>query len=284
MSRIERVRAMGAVLLAVATVMLVSVPGAWAASNYKALYNFTDSTDGDSPAAGLIFDRAGNVYGKTVLGGASENCSSLGCGTVFKLSPNSGGWTESVLYSFGSASNGSDGIYPYATLVFDQTGNLYGTTSGGGANGTGIVFELAPNGSGTWTESVLYSFCGSTSCTNESDGSYPYAGLAFDVAGNLYGTTLQGGIYGEGTVFELTSSAGGWTEKILHSFAGGKAKDGSSPSAPVILDALGSLYGTTMNGGHDRYGDYGGTVFQLKPNADGSWTERDLQLLFPRGL
>jgi uncharacterized repeat protein (TIGR03803 family) len=162
------------------------------------LLNFNGS-DGSGPQAGLIFDAAGNLYGTTVGGGT--NCPPFGCGTVFELTPTAGGgWTEKVLHSFG---NGTDGANPFAGLIFDAAGNLYGTTYGGGtyrcgASGCGTAFELTPAAGGSWTETVLYSF------SRGNDGFEPEAGLIFDSAGNLYGTTAVGGTYDGGTVFELT--------------------------------------------------------------------------------
>jgi uncharacterized repeat protein (TIGR03803 family) len=220
--------------------------GSWTES---VLHSFNRS-DGWSPQAGLIFDAAGNLYGTTVVGGASSD------GTVFKLAPNQdGSWTESVLHSF----NGSDGWVPYAGLIFDAAGNLYGTTVEGGDTNVGTVFKLAPNQDGSWTESVLHSFHG-------SDGAYPYAGLIFDAAGNLYGTTVEGDT-NVGTVFKLAPNQdGSWTESVLHSFNG---RNGQYPYAGLIFDAAGNLYGTTYGGGASA----DGTVFELAPNQDGSWTE-----------
>jgi uncharacterized repeat protein (TIGR03803 family) len=171
---------------------------------------------------------------------------------------------ERVLYAF----NNTDGYQPLGSLIFDASGNLYGTTYEGGANGAGTVFELEPKAGGGWTESVLYSFCTLSSCT---DGANPYfVPLIFDVTGNLYGTTLSGGTYGDGTVFELTPAAGGgWTETVLHSFAN-NSTDGYQPASGLIFDTSGNLYGTTGHGGDvcDC-----GTVFELTPAAGGSWTE-----------
>jgi uncharacterized repeat protein (TIGR03803 family) len=215
------------------------------------LHSFGAGTDGASPPAGLIWDGAGNLYGTTYAGGTSN------VGTVFELSPNgSGGWTETVLYSFNS--NGSDGNYPYAGLVFDRAGNLYGTTYLGGTYNIGTVFELSPNGSGGWTETVLHSFI-----NNYSDGAYPYAGLIFDSAGNLYGTTAYGGIYYYGTAFEFSpNGSGGWTETVLYS-SFGASMDGLSPNAGLIMDRAGNLYGTTVQGGIGT--SAAGTVFEIAP-------------------
>ena len=166
-------------------------------------------------------------------------------------------WTEKLLHSF----NDTDGALPRAGLIFDAAGNLYGTTSEGGAYSWGTVFELTPAGGGNWTETVLHSF------GNGTDGASPYAGLIFDAAGNLYGTAWQGGTYFYGTVFELTPTAGGgWTETVLHSF--GNGADGYYPYSGLIFDAAGNLYGTTGGGGTyscNRGLYHCGTVFELTP-------------------
>ena len=222
----------------------------------KVLHSFHGNrTDGASPYAGLIFDAAGNLYGTTVDGGTDRG------GTVFELTPQAGGgWTEKLLYSFNF--NGTDGYYPFAGLIFDAAGNLYGTTYQGGTHGRGTVFELTPQAGGGWTEKVLHSF-------NPTDGYYPKAGLVLDAAGNLYGTTEQGGIYGGGTVFELTPTAGGgWMVTVLLNF---NYTNGAYPVASLIFDAAGNLYGTTTGGGYDL-----GTVFELTPQAGGGWTENVL--------
>jgi len=244
--------------LAIFTVTLL-VTSAWAATNWqeKVLHSFNNNgTDGDQPYAGLTLDAAGNLYGTTFAGGAYN------LGTVFELTPTQGGgWSETVLYSFGSY--GTDGSNPIGGLIFDAAGNLYGTTNFGGTSGWGTVFELTPTGSGGWTEMVLYSFCSQANCT---DGIRSLAGLIFDAAGNLYGTTIEGGAYGNGTAFELTpTGGGGWTEQVLYSFG----TDGEFPLAGLIFDAAGNLYGTTKMGGIG----YWGTAFELSPNGNGGWTE-----------
>ena len=242
--------------LAIFTVTLF-VTGTWAATTEKVLHSF-NGTDGDAPSAALISDAAGNLYGTTFAGGTQGG----GFGAVFELSPtNGGGWREKELYTF--KNNGTDGLNPYARLIFDATGNLYGTTAYGGTYGSGTVFELSPTAGGVWTEKVLHSF------GNGTDGVNPYAGLIFDAAGNLYGTTYQGGTYGSGSVFELIrGNAGRWTEKVLHSF--GNGADGAGSYASLIIDAAGNLYGTTFEGGAYIY--YG-TVFELMPVPGGGWTE-----------
>jgi uncharacterized repeat protein (TIGR03803 family) len=257
---------LSATLLAVVIVILASTPGAWAVNKYKALYHFTGGADGSGSSGSLIFDGAGNLYGTTVVGGEG-NCS-LGCGTVFKLSPGSSGWTKTVLYSFGGP-NG-DGAYPYAGLIFDKTGNLYGTTIQGGVAGNGgTIFKLAPNSDGSWTESILYSFCSLTNCV---DGLNPTSALISDATGSLYGTTIQGGAANDGTLFKLTPKVhGGWTESVLYSFCSRtRCADGAEPYlGSLVFDAKGNLYGTTQGGGARIYG----VVFKLASKANGSWTE-----------
>lgn len=231
------------------------------------LYSFCQQkscADGANPAWGVIFDSAGNLYGTTEAGGGSD------FGTVFELSPSSGGWTEHVLESF----NGTNGELPVAGLVFDGSGNLYGTTSAGTGSG-GTVFELSPSGA-TWVESILHVF------GPIPDGNTPEANLVFDSAGNLYGTTQLGGEFscggsGCGTVFELTPAVGGWTENVIYSFDG---DDGENPVASVVLDAAGNVYGTTSVGGDARCGESTGcgTVFRLTPESGGQWTETFFKL------
>jgi uncharacterized repeat protein (TIGR03803 family) len=247
--------------------------GTWKES---VLYSFAGPPDGlDPAAAGLIFDPAGNLYGTTAYGGSTSNCGSLGCGVVFKLTPNSdGSWTESVLYNFCPATGCLDGASPYAGVIFDLSGNLYGTTSLGGPSGGGVAFKLARPKLG-WTESVLYSFCSLKDCT---DGASPYAGLSSDVSGSLYGTTLFGGsptcLSGGvcGVVFKLTPNSNGrWQESVLHRFQGHPAV---GPNASVILDKAGNLYSTTAN--ETNYvGE--GTVFKLTPQSS-HWKYRVLHL------
>ncbi len=214
------------------------------------LYNFTGGLggappgDGAYPQSSLTSDGADNFYGTTGGGGA------FGSGTVFELSPNgSGGWNETVIYSFCSAPNCADGASPaYSYVIFDSVGNLYGTTSGGGSNGQGVVFELSPVGT-SWTETVLHSF------TGWAGGGQPVNGLIFDRAGNLYGTTYWGGdddaAVAEGTcnpqcgtVFELSPSGDGWTEQVIYAVA--------SSDAGLTMDSAGNIFGVSTS-----------TVFEL---------------------
>jgi uncharacterized repeat protein (TIGR03803 family) len=259
--------------LAIFTTTLL-VTGIPAVAQEKVLHSFGSGKDGTTPWGGVIFDSAGNLYGTTFAGGTGP-CSipQTGCGTIFELSPKAGGsWTEKVVHNF----HGNDGWEPSGNLIFDGAGNLYGTTRQGGTGlcrylstedhyliGCGTVFELSPAAGGAWTEKVLYSFI-----NNGTDGIEPTAGLVFDAAGNLYGTTFNGGLYDYGTVFELSPAGGGsWTETILHNF-NQDGTDGIGPWAGLILNS-GNLWGTTVGGGTT----YNGTVFELTPTAGGSWTE-----------
>ena len=216
----------------------------------RILHSFKGGADGSHPSANLIFDAGGNLYGTTYAGGVHAS------GTVFELTPDATtGWTEKLLYAFGSHSG--DGTSPSAGLTLDGSGNLYGTTYQGGTDSSGTVFELIPKVGGGWSEKVLHSF------GQGKDGSSPYASLIIDAAGNLYGTAFYGGADGFGTVFELTPKAGGkWVEKVLHSFNG---KDGKNPSASIVFDASGNLYGPTED-----------TIFELMPKTGGGWTEKVL--------
>jgi uncharacterized repeat protein (TIGR03803 family) len=251
-------------------VVLVSSASSWAASE-KVLHTFTGGNDGRSPYAGLILDDSGNLYGTTPYGGA------YGYGTVFEISRGTNGqWKETVLHSFNI--NGHDGGVPYASLVRDAAGSLYGTTSLGGASGTGCggygcgtAFQLTRGTNGTWTESVLHSF---NSAGN--DGYTPNANLIFDPHGNLFGTTEYGGwAGGVGTVFELLRNASGeWREKIIHSF---NYTNGGEPLCGLVSDSAGNFYGTTQYGGRFTHG----TVFELKLQPNGTWKENVLHSFNP---
>ncbi len=243
--------------------------GSWAESVLYTFCSVGGCADGFYPYAGLTLDQSGNLYGETYLGGGAAGCD---CGTVFELTPSSNGsWTEKVIYHF---TDGADGGLPIGGLIFDQAGNLYGTTYGGGI-GYGVIFELTPNADGSWTEKVLHNSKG-------AGGESPLnATLIFDHAGNLYGTASGGDSKscgdgeGCGVVFELSpNSDGSWEEKVLHRFTGA---DGAFPGAGVIFDQAGNLYGTTEEGGNPtQCVDEGvgcGAIFQLIPNADGSWKE-----------
>jgi uncharacterized repeat protein (TIGR03803 family) len=251
---------------------LIKPSGKQAAWTENPLYtfvgNYNGQADGYSPEAGVIFDKAGNLYGTTLRGGNSPACGALGCGTVFELSPEGESWTESILYSFQGT---GDGEYVVAGLVFDKSGALYGTTVYGGT-GYGNVFKLSPPvGQGdAWTESVLYDF-GSV----PTDGSYPAAGVIFD-GKDLYGTTTWGGSsgceygYGNvgcGTVFKLAPpkiGSGTWAEKILWNCSGNDSDGGHDPSAALTLNA-GAFYSTTSDGSGQNCQFGCGAVFELVP-------------------
>jgi len=205
------------------------------------LHSFGASGDGSQPSCALTLDTAGNLYGTTNVGGAYSY------GTVFELTPSG---TEKILWSFG---NGTDGANPVAGVIRDAAGNLYGTTEYGGNHGYGAVFKLTPSG----TETVLHSFD-----LNGTDGAYPVARLVM-YNGNLYGTTVDGGTYGDGTVFKLTLAG---TETILHNFANNDI-DGFNPYAGLTV-YKGNLYGTTASGG--GIASSSGTVFEMTPSGSES--------------
>jgi hypothetical protein len=253
----------------------------WTATLIK-MFAGEGSKDASVPSGGLIIDDAGNLFGVSGYGGTG-NCvlfGLAGCGTVYELSPpaqKGGTWTETILYSFPTA---KQGYLPQGNLVFDSAGNLYGATEFGGGHGTtcdpyykycGAVFELSPpekNG-GKWTEKVLHGFASGT------DGANPNGGLILDDKGVIYGTTYGGGNEsGEcgagscGTVFALeppTKRGGPWTQRQLHVFADGN--DGARPSAGLIFDVSGNLYGTNV-----------GALFRLAPPSKefGRWKETTL--------
>ncbi len=229
------------------------------------LYSFTGGSDGGSPAAHLIFDKAGTLYG-TTSGGGGGGCQG-GCGVVFKLTKSGGKWKESVLHVFHN--NGKDGFDPLAPLVFDASGNLYGTTTGGGSYEFGTVFELVPGSGGVWKEKLIHTF------TGYEDGASPLGALIFDPQGDLYGTASSGGL-GRGTVFELVHKKKGWSEIVLHAFPLNQGPDGQTPTAGVIADTAGNLYGTTATGGSYSLG----TVFELEKTKSG-WTEGVLYSFCP---
>jgi hypothetical protein len=287
--------------------LIVNASGQW---DEEVLYSFQGLPDGSYPSGGVAVDNAGNIYGTTTDGGA-DNCPGIAqCGMVFQLQPRmrgDGAWSEVVLYVF-KGKNSNDGETPAGGLIFDQAGNLYGTTAYGGKGscillgidvGCGTVFELSPprKTGGSWTETVLYSF------PTAKQGYLPLGNLVFDGAGNLYGATLFGGGYGTtcdefyggncGAVFELSpprTKGGKWTEKVLHAFAGGtvgkKIGDGAYPYGGLVLDGKGAIYGTTSLGGDEtgvcQGGNPGGcgTVFVLKPptKKGGPWTEKQLHV------
>lgn len=238
--------------------------GAW---TEQVLYSFTGGADGGGPGP-LVMDAHGNLYGYGAVGGDMNNvyCTNLGftgCGVIFELSKQSGAWKETVLHTF----EGSDGAEPRSPLIFDAQGNLYGSTEYGGANGGGTVFEMSPNGNGTWAEAVLYNFAAPV-----SQGVYSPGGrLVFDSQGNLYGTALGADGSGNanyGVIYQL--GAGTRQETTIYNFVDGEQY---APSGGLVIDNAGSLFGITPNGGvvnsHCQYGC--GTIFELS-STNGLWS------------
>ena len=215
---------------------------------------------------GLLLDADGNLYGFFGQG-------DLGSGAIGKLSPGPSGWMYTELYSICSQQGGCpDGASPESPLSWDSKGNLYGTTLYGGVSvlpcpgslGCGVAFQMTPNGDGTWTYHVMDRFA-----SYKGDGLYPYAGLTLDAFGNAYGATASGGTYGNGTIFKLSPSAGGWKKTVLYEFP--NCAEGCVPSYTLVFDKAGNLYGSG-GGGNPECGSYTcGTIFRLIPQAGGKW-------------
>ena len=216
--------------------------GTW---DFRVIHTFTGGADGSSGSAGKMVVRNGKIYGAATTGGAA------GAGTVFQLAPTrTGEWLFKVLYTFQGA---PDGSFPYGALLFDAAGNIYGTTYYGGTSGLGTVYQLSPGGTGAWSEKVLYSFQAG------QDGNSSISNLVADAAGNLYGTTSEGGL-GSGTIFKLTPDQNGnWSESLPHLFA--NSPDGAFPYAGMVSDGAGTFYGATVHGGSN--GD--GTIYRFIP-------------------
>ena len=254
----QRPKTLSASCFACVVIAMVAcfVNTSWGASE-SPIYSFTGGLDGADPASQLIFDVAGNAYGTTVTGGSSS------CGTVFELTPSGGGhWQQTVLHSFNCFDEGKN---PYGGVTMDAQGNLYGTTVAGGSNGVcsgdgcGVVFKLTHSG-GSWSETVLYSF------GDSPDAAGPGGAVVFDSAGDLLGTSPDGGAFAEGTIYELSQSNGHWTERVIHDFTGG-ADGGIGSLGPLLADAFGNFYGVTELGGTAGFG----TVFKLAPASEGAW-------------
>lgn len=234
------------------------------AQTYTILHDFTGGTDGGAPQSSPLVDAGGNLYGTASIGG-------IGNGVVYKLTHRASGWMFTRLYTF---QGGMDGASPVGGLVFGPDGALYGTTAYGGGGpctsgnftGCGTVFRLTPRptacptSSCPWNETILYRF------QSFGDAAIPWSALTFDPAGNIYGTTLDGGAHSNGTVYELAHTNGGWSESVLYSFGG---RDGLNPHREVIFDAAGNLYGTTYQGGANDCG----VVFELSPTQQSGWVE-----------
>jgi len=231
--------------------------GSWSESVLYSFCSLQGCRDGQTPPSSLVFDQAGNLDGTTYYGGIPGQCGGDGCGVVYQLKPNADGvWKERVLRSFSSI-NSSWGEAPRGALTLDNAGNLYGTTTYGGNNnacdgGCGVVFQLTFDSKGSWKEKVLHGF-------TFEDGYAPYARVTFDQAGNLYGTTSYGGRENEGVVFKLAkNSKGGWSETVLHSFLD---RPGAQPTAGVVFDDAGNLYGITDGDAIVTFG----SVFEITP-------------------
>ena len=305
-----------AVLLSVLLLLLFATAYGASAATEKVLYSFSGGNDGGVPFAGVSFDAQGNLVGTASSGGIVGGCGGLGCGVVYKMSPNGdGSWSQSVLHSFVESEGGN----PYSVIALDARGNLYGTTlyygagcgtafqltpsqggwrnstlhyfqcgnDGGssygvqfdptghlfgtaydaGANGDGLVFTLVHSTPASWTELALYAFNGG------NDGNAPVGNLAFDRSGDIFGGTYVGGPNLSGTVFKLSRlGALLYVESVIYHFQGqafGNGADGANPTAGVVMDSAGNLYGTTDYGGAQGVG----VVFKLTRNSNGSYTE-----------
>jgi hypothetical protein len=242
-----------------------------AAVHESVLFTFSGA-DGSNPVGNLTLDPAGNLYGTTLAGGGGScSTSSVGCGTVFQLSPGpKGKWTHTVLHKFGA----HDGAMPEDDLFIDAAGNMYGSTEYGGSlclgvrGGCSIIFELSPGAGGKWVYRILHEFHG-------QDGAYPQFRMVGDTARNLYGTTAAGGNlscgegFGCGVVFKLTPGAiHRWAESVLYAFS--SSSDGNRPNG-VTFDKSGNLYSATDKGGSNNYG----TVFELTPHKS-NWSKKIL--------
>lgn len=260
-------------IISTTAVLVCLCTAAFSQSTETVLYSFRGyPVDGAAPFGSLLFAH-GKLYGATA-GGGKYCFEERGCGTIYELTPTeSGEWTEKVLYSFcstGDPTTCPDGAYPYAGLIMDAKGNLYGTTAGGGSEFWGTVFQLSPPSvsGGSWTHTTLWTFT-----MDPDNGKEPlYGNLATDASGNLYGTAVGGGARGAGIVYELSpQSDGTYSFAILHSFSG---SDGATPEYGVTFDSSGKLYGTASQGGRGKsICNYGcGLVFELSPSG-GTWQE-----------
>jgi len=224
---------------------IYKISQAGAAWTFKVIHTFTGGDDGATGSAGRMVLRRARLYGAATTGGAH------GSGVIFELSPRAvGEWDFRAIYAFKGQ---PDGSFPYGALLFAGSGKIYGTTYYGGTSGIGAVYELSPRRNGEWSENVIYSF------QEGSDGNSPISNLVFDPAGNLYGTTSEGGL-GSGTIFKLSPIGGGqWTETVVHPFQG--PPDGAFAYNGMVVDRLGNFYGATVHGGKND----DGSVYKFTP-------------------
>jgi uncharacterized repeat protein (TIGR03803 family) len=219
------------------------------------IYNFTGGKDGYEPGGGVTFDRQGNMYGTTPVGGAK------GFGTIWELHPQAtGNWQFRLVHTFTGGADGGTGSA--GRFLIDKAGNLYNVATVGGAYGSGTAYELSPVAGGKWKFTLLYAFKG------QPDAGFPYGGLSMDAKGNLYGTTYYDGANDLGSVYRLSRQGNAWRENVLYSFKGGS--DGNNSISNLVFDSAGNMYGTTSEGGA---GCSCGVIFKLSPAANGKWSE-----------
>ncbi len=243
---------------------------------FQPLYYFHPQNDGQAPFAPLVFGPDGALYGTTDQGGYDAYFGAGGDGTVFSVKPSPDPCGSAVcllnetrIYWFGGSFNSQDGFNPYyGPLIFDPAGNIYGTTQHGGVYGQGTAYQLVKTQTG-WTEHIIANF------RNNGSPEASYSGLTFDSAGNLYGTSSGGGAYGQ--VYKLTRSGQGWNQQTIYSFQGGS--DGANPVGGLVFDAAGNAYGSTFG----YYQQVPGTLFELSPQADGTWRETVLHAFSSTG-
>jgi uncharacterized repeat protein (TIGR03803 family) len=224
---------------------------------------------------GLVFDKPGNLYG--LIGGGS-----FGLGALGELSPSSGTWNYTDLYDFCPQNICATGFNLHVPPIWDAKGNLWGTTFEGGITqspcittlGCGVIYEVTPNGDGTWTYKVMYQFASSS-----TDGQLPYGGLVIDASGNFFGSTLGGGTYNQGTIFKFTYTGGQWVETILYDFP--SCTLGCFPEGTLARDKAGNLYGMSQGGSGSCGGFTCGVVFKLAHQTNGTWSYSVLANLTP---
>ena len=223
---------------------------------------------GDNAGPGIVSDKLGNLYGEIGPGDYFH------VGAIGELSPSSGGWVYTQLYSFCSQYRCEDGYGPPAPPIWDGNGNLYGTTTDGGisqpkcwtSSGCGVVLKMTPKGDGTWTYHILHRFA-----SFPTDGQTPSGGLAIGASGDLYGGTALGGVHNNGTIFKFTPSANGhWTQTVLYDFPA-SCGEGCGPNGTLVFDKAGNLYGAASGGLADCQGYACGVIFKLTPQAGGKW-------------